>query len=367
MKNKKNLLIIVICALGTFLVIEGVLSLLQNLKPSISAQSVAIKPVESQISAAGSIHSESETTLHFQTPGKLTYLPFKIGDKISAGQTIASLDTYELQKELTAALNTYKSTRDTFDQTNANTQNGILQSQQRYGLEVTTRQGITGDSENSALNDIAKRIVDQNQANLDNSVINVELTNYALSLATLTSPITGVVTGEDVTVPNVNVTTTTSFSVADPSTPVFQAFVLPQDIDFVQVGSPAKITIDGLPGIVLEGTVERIYPQKTTLSDGSSAYQVDITSENLKNTGKLGQTGQVFIQSTARSNSMLVPIWAVVGHQYVWLVKDGKPVLQKVNVGETHGDEIEINGLSSTDQKIILDPKSIADKIYKIL
>ena len=38
------------------------------------------------------------------------------------------------------------------------------------------------------VNDAIKRIVDQNQASLDNSVINVELANYALQLSRLTSP-----------------------------------------------------------------------------------------------------------------------------------------------------------------------------------
>lgn len=367
MKRNKILLIAVISALATFLALDGFFTVLQTFKPSIQAQSVAIKPVESQISANGTIHSESEATLQFQTPGKLVYLPFKQGDKVSQGQTIAQLDTYALQRSLTTALNNYKSTRDTFDQTVSNSSNTILQGQQKYVLDVTGKSGITGDSENNAINDMVARIVDQNQSSLNNSVINVELASYALQLATLTSPISGVITAEDVTVPNVNITTNTSFSVADPSLPIFKAYVLPQDIDFVQVGSPAKITIDGLPNLSVSGSVERVFPQKTTLSDGSSAYEVDITSDNLKNGLKLGQTGHVFIQSTARSDSMLVPIWAVVANQYVWMTENGRPVLQKVVVGKTHGNDIEISGLGSPDQKIILDPKNIADQKYKVL
>jgi hypothetical protein len=130
---------------------------------------------------------------------------------------------------------------------------------------------------------------------------------------------------------------------------------------------PAKITIDGLSNTTLDGVVERIHPQKITLNDGSQAYQVDVVAETLKNVGKLGQTGHVFIQSIAREDSMLVPVWAVVGHQYVWLIEQGQPKLQKVNVGNIHGDEVEISGLDSPNQKVILNPKSIADKKYKIL
>jgi len=113
----------------------------------------------------------------------------------SAGQTIAKLDTYELQRELTATLNTYRSTRDTFDQTQLNAQDS--------GIASAMAPLISGVNKNNAsgIDDAVKRIVDQNQANLDNSVINVELANYALQLSTLTSPLKGIITHEDITVP----------------------------------------------------------------------------------------------------------------------------------------------------------------------
>ena len=46
---------------------------------------------------------------------------------------------------------------------------------------------------------------------------NVDLANYALQLATLTSPINGVLLHEDVNTAGVNISPVTTFIVADPA------------------------------------------------------------------------------------------------------------------------------------------------------
>src|SRR5258706_11022666 len=257
MFNKKYLLIVIILSLLVIGLTQIVLSYSVQMKKSPKTESVAIKSVGSDISADGAIHSENEATLHFQSGGKLVYLPFKVGDSVSRGQTIAQLDTYALQRQLTQALNTYRSTRDTFDQTQQNANDNQLQSQQ-----LSAASNATMDKSN-AINDIVKRIVDQNQASLDNSVINVELANYALQLSTLSSPFTGAITAEDVSVPNVNVTTLTSFSVADPLNLLMRANISPSDIDFVSVGAQVNISITGQSKSIV-GSVEKIYPQQTS-------------------------------------------------------------------------------------------------------
>ncbi|MGH7245600.1 MAG: efflux RND transporter periplasmic adaptor subunit, partial [Candidatus Levyibacteriota bacterium] len=189
---------------------------------------------------------------------------------------------------------------------------------------------------------------------------------YALQLATLTSPINGVVTAEDVTVPNVNVTTLTSFSVADPNALVFRASVLPQDIDFISVGANVTIKINGLTNKTFQGTVTRIYPQKTTDVNGQDIYQVDITSDQMTGV-KLSQTGSVIIQSNIQQDVYLIPTLTLVGNASVWVKENGKIMLKKVTVGKTHENDIEVlNGLTK-DDTVITSPKSIAGEQYQVL
>lgn len=326
--------------------------------PIAKTQAVAVKSVSSQIQADGAIAAQDQATLHFQTSGKLVYLPVKEGDSVKQGQTIASLDTTTIQKQITQALNTYKSTRDTYDQTIQNQGNNVLQN---------TQKTTTGQTDSSYLNDVAKRIVDQNQANLDNAVLNVEIAQQALQLSTLISPLNGVITHMDVTTSGVNVLPTTTFTVADPSTLVFRVNVAESDIDYIAEGSVATIKLSGAKKNEFFGHVDKIYPDKITLSSGQKVYQVDIASSDFANYGKMGQTGTVLIQSNFKSNAQLVPTWTVLDHDSIWVLSGDKTLLRHITVGKMHGDMIEVlDGLEEGDQ-VITNPQTIAAQKYQIL
>lgn len=363
LKKTMNIKKVIAIGIVAVLVIEAVVFLTADAssKNKISdqnSQTAAVKSVDSTIAAEGVVTAQNEADLHFQTAGKLVSLPFKEGDSVTQGQTIAQLDTYDLQRQLTTALNTYKSTRDTFDQTQQNSQNNALQNQVRDTLNSPT------DPIN-AINDAAKRIVDQNQANLDNSVVNVEIANYALQLATLTSPLTGVVTHEDVSVSGQNVTATTTFSVADPTTKVFRANVPASYIDYINEGMSASVILDGVQNKV-SGTIVKIYPSKVTLADGEQVYQVDIQSDDIKAQGKLDQGGTAIIMTNAQ-NVMLIPAWTVLSGKYVWVDENGTPKLRTITVGAIHGSDIEVNSGLSKDDRVITDPKAIPAKEYPVL
>ena len=68
-------------------------------------------------------------------------------------------------------------------------------------------------------------------------------------------------THEDVTVAGQNVTTSTGFTVADPTSKVFRANVPASDIDFIQDGMKASVILDGSQNR-MEGTVVMIYPSQ---------------------------------------------------------------------------------------------------------
>lgn len=359
MKNKIFFVSLFFLAFISVAIVMIVTSFSDKNLSSLQTKSASATPLLTSIVATGSVHSQNEAALNFQTGGKLVYLPFKEGDSVYAGATIAQLDTYALQRQLTSALNTYRSTRDTFDQTAQNVQNNNLQ-----GQLVPSFSNAKMDK-TDAINEGAKRILDQNQANLDNSVINVELANYAMQLATLTSPISGIIIHEDVSVPNVNVSPSTTFTIADPNTPVFRANIPVNQIAFVSEGSAATIRLDTMK-TPIKGTVSKISPQKITLPNGQEVYEVDVVSADLTSLTKLGETGSVLIQNSTKDNSTLVPAWTVLSHSSVWVLHNGTPQLKKVTVGNTANGFTSVTGLSQTD-KVILDPEGLANTTYHLL
>ena len=292
--------------------------------------------------------------------GKLTYLPLKEGDKVYQGQTIASLDSYALEQQLQLTANSYQIAKNGTNQASESQQAGILEGQQRISLDQTNKEGYSAVPETNVIYDNVQRIVDNAMLAQNSAQISVNIANYALTLASLTSPINGIILHEDVTSPGVNITPVTSFLVADPSSMVFSANVRQQDIDFISVGNSAKITLDGKSGQVITGVVDKIYPQKTIVSTGESVYRVDIKADGLNSTtAVLGQWGTVLIKSNFNEKVMLVPSWAVLSDSYVWVVENRKPLLKKVNLGDTTNGQTEVLAGLWDNDKIITNPQSL--------
>lgn len=363
--NKQTLRYIVITIFMVAIGIFAVTFFASAASPQ-KTETVDVNSVSQQILATGSIAAQNQAVLNFQIGGKLIYVPFKEGDQVYQGQTIAQLDPSDLQRKLQLSLNTYQSTRDTFDQSQDNNQTGVLQGAQKYNLDVQNKVGVSGQSETDIINNMVKRILDQNQANLNIAVLNVELANSALQLANLISPIDGIILREDVTTAGVNIAPTASFVVADPKSIVFSANVRQQDVDFISLGNAVTVSLDAMKGQVMQGVVDKIYPQKTTLSNGDQVYRVDIKIDNLPASVKFGQSGTVLIKSNFNQKVILVPSWTVLSDSNIWVSDNGKPVLKKINAGNTVNGQTEVlSGLNDSD-KVITNPESVISKQYLI-
>lgn len=367
MSTNKTILMIIIIFIGTGLIVKfntGEASTSAKSNPGSSA-AVSVKFVSSTITADGSVTAQNQAKLNFQTPGKLIKLPFKEGDVISAGQTIAQLDTTALRQQLQLAANTYEMTKNTAAQTLENQKAGIIEGQQRISLDTYNKNGYSAIPETTVVYDAVKRLVDNTLLSQNSAQLSVGLANYALQLSTLTSPLQGIITHEDVAVAGINITPSTTFKVADPDTMVFRANIPAEQVYYISEGSAVSLAIDGLKNKI-NGTVIKIYPSKVTLPNGQSVYQIDIAGDELKQQSRLDQTGMAII-STNSQNVALVPAYTVLAGKYIWIDNNGNPQLKQVTAGKIHGNEIEIiSGLSPAD-KIIIDPKYIKSQKYHLL
>jgi HlyD family secretion protein len=338
-----------------------------NAFENTKTESVAVNTVSQKILATGIFAPQNQAVLNFQTGGKLIYLPLKEGDKVYQGQTIASLDTYNLQKQLQLAANSYQIAKNNAEQVQELQQAGVLEGQQRISLDTTNKNSYSAITENTVIYDNVKRIVDNALISQNSAQINVDIANYAISLANLISPINGILLKQDVTTPNVNITPATTFIVADPSSIVFAANVNQQDIDFIAVGNKATVYLNDNLKTSYLGVVDKIYPQKTTLPNGDDVYRVDIKIDNLPSSVKFGQAATVLINSNFNQKVILVPTWTVLSRKYIWVLSNGKPVLKKITVGDNINGQTEVlKGISDKD-KVITNPQNILNKLYQIL
>lgn len=281
------------------------------------------------VSASGEIEAESQVTLKFQTSGLLTWVGVKEGDYVKKWQAIASLDKRELEKNIKKELNDYMNERWNFEQ-------------DRETYRITT-----DDLSKYTLTNEFRRILEKAQFDLDNTVLDVEIKDLAIKLATITTPIEGIVTQIDEPTPGVNITpATATFTIADSSKMKFVVNVDESDIGQVRIGQKVKLTLDAYPDEEFEGEVGKIAFAAITTKGGGTAFPVDILlPENEKEKFKIGMNGDAEMIIAQEKEVLTVPTETIKeknGKRYVEVI-EGRSIKEvEVETGIESENEIQI-------------------------
>lgn len=295
----------------------------------IKTTTVSEKTLETQVTASGKIASENESTLRFLTSGKLVWISVKEGDYVARGQTVAALDSQELEKRLKRDLNTYFKTRLDFED-------------------------VKDSQKDEVITDTLKRIAQRSQADLDNSVIDVEIRDLAIQFSRLNSPINGYIVNKgDFFAGNFIFPTDTLAQVADFGKMQFVAEVDESEIGQVKVGQKVYITLDAFPDQPIEAQVNFIGPKTITTSTGATAFEVKINLDPPGNL-RLGMNGEADIIVKEAPQSLAISLDALVDDKYVWLKTDDTFQKREIQKGLESELEVQItSGLNKDDQVVI--------------
>lgn len=291
--------------------------------------------VEETLSLSGQIEASDKAEIKYPLSGKLAWIGIKEGDMVKANQVIAQLDATDAKKNLEKVLRDYSATRNDFEQTNRVTY---------------PNQSLAGP-----LNDTAKRILEKNQWSLEQAVLDVELKDYALKLATITSPIAGIVTHIDNPIAGVNILATASIiNVINPDSLYFSATVDQTDVVKIASGKTGKIIFDAYPEKEVEGAISSIaFTPKE--NETGTVYEVKIAFPREKdlNNYRLGMTGDVSFVTKTRSHILAVPTSAIKKeneNKYVIRLVKGKQTKTFIKAGDEIDSKTEIlNGLDEGD------------------
>ncbi len=297
----------------------------------VSNTTVKQGTIKETLTLSGTIDADERTVLSFQTSGMLTSVAVKEGDFVKKGQFIASLDQRDLKKRLQKQLNTYAISRSTFDQTKA-------------------------DYKDVALNDAISRTLDQSQYTLNNSVIDVELTDIAVKYANLYSPIDGIVTSISSPIPGVNVTPLTAqFEIVNPESIYFASTADQSEVTQLAVGKSGKITLDSFSDNSINSSIGAIsFVPKA--GETSTVYAIKLPlTENANQKYRQGMTGDVIFTMREQKNALTIPSYYLKedtdGKKYVDIVTNGKRDKRFVKIGIEGDETIEItSGLSKGDK-----------------
>ncbi len=310
------------------LLVIGLLTLIwlrsQNNEVEYTPYTATSADLTETIELSGKIAARNSATLRFLAGGFVTYLGAQSGDSVEKWQTLASIDTRQLQKVLEQKLNLYAIQRGTFD----NTQDGY-------------KKNIEDGDVDSEL----RRLLEKNQYQLENTVKDVEYQDLALKLTRLSSPLRGILIQSPISVPNVQVLSSDSWVVVDPATLEFVADLDEADISKISIGQKAKVTLDAFEDKVITSEITAIsYAPKETTTGTVFEVKIQIPQDEISNL-RLGLNGTASIIIKEISGATSLPVTAVKGFggdTHVLTKKGKKYEKTPVKIGVESGGMIQI-------------------------
>ncbi len=312
--------------------------------PTTTTQDVAaaLTTLEKSVAGTGTVAPVEQDDLSFTVSGTVTAVDVAAGQTVKAGQTLATVDTLQLDANLLQAKATLATAQATLADKKA-----------------------ASDGSTAAVAQIAAAA-----AQVDVAQAQVTSATTAMAGATLVSPVAGLVTTASLAVGDVvqgtgsggsggsgGSSTTSSatgqFVVIDTSSWVVNTTVSESDVALIKDNDQVDLTLDGVSTPVF-GTVQEIGLLSTGTS-GVAAYPVTVAVTGSPAGLHDGISATVSIIYERRTDVLTVPsaaIRSVNGQSVVMKVgADGKAVSTPVTVGETSGQNTEIvSGLAEGDQ-----------------
>ena len=266
----------------------------------------------------------------------VTDVKVKPGDRVTAGQVLATADPTELKRDLDRA---------TADLRAANLQLKIAKEQLADARDDEDRDAIR-----QGLLQVYSMQNQASKATEDRAAIRV-----AIQAAALRSPIDGVVTEVNVT-KGFDAPAGAAIVVASTQLTV-TTDVVESDLADIEVGQTAAVTIDAL-GATVEGTVTAVSPVAGDSQSGVVAYPVTVTLGDAPPDARAGMSADVAITVASATGVVTVPASALQGtkgdYAVMTLGADGTPQRVAVDVGLVTNASAEIrSGLEAGTPVVI--------------
>ncbi len=336
-RHTKLIIIILIIGLIGFFVLRP--------KPEPPIDTITLKRTNlvDSLSVSGSITAKKIANLSPLSSGPLVFLGASVGDTVTAGQTIAVLDQRIVQKNLQGALIDYSKQRDAFDQT------------------IFNNNGIAKPTD--AVNDTMKRILQDNQYDLDKSVNSVELQDLAKQQSVLTTPIAGVLTRADAVTVGTTVSPSSVFTIIDPASLVFAMDVDEADIGKVSICQKISITLDAFPDKNSSLVVDRIDFVSHTTTNGGNAFTVEAKlPEGSVSNYRVGMNGNADIIIAEKNDVITIPTSSLLDSKYVYVKIGNSYEKRAVALGLQNDTDAEVTSGLQEGDVVVLQPSSVPTK-----
>ncbi|MGI9862811.1 efflux RND transporter periplasmic adaptor subunit [Moorella naiadis] len=349
--------------------------------------------IEATVEVTGSLAPARTANVVSKLTGQVTAVKADVGDQVRAGQVLVEIDTKELQAQLQQAEAAVHGVQDQAEQARigmeaaqvaiANARVALDAAQKYYNrikalldagaasqsqmddAQTKLDQAKNGyDAANKQYETAKKQYEIASGSGLEQAEAAVNVIKVNMSNASITSPITGVVTNRNINPGEMAAPTSPLplLIIADTSTLKFQGTVGQEAVPLLATGQKVTVTLDALPGREFNGSVTQVGP---VAAASGQRFPVEIS---LPNPGdlKAGMTAWAIFK-LAPPEGIVVPA-AVVrtdnGQDYVFVVKNGKVERRPVVLGLKNDTQVMVlKGLDPGEQVAVTNVGVLQDKM----
>ncbi|QDG93889.1 efflux RND transporter periplasmic adaptor subunit (plasmid) [Rhizobium sp. NIBRBAC000502774] len=291
-----------------------------------------------RLRVSGELQPVSRVVMRAKSGGKILDLAVREGERVRAGDVILRFETDDLRSTLLQR----ESDRDAAEAELTLAMQALSRAEQLAAQNITSKEQL----------EKAKSDVAANTSKVQSRSAQVDIARVALRDAEVTAPFDGVVASRAVEAGSRVAADAELLTIVDTSVLEAKVLVSTRDIARVAAGQAAELTIDGMEGQVIEGTVARINPVAESSTRFVPVY-LRLSNRNGWFWGGMFATGTILVRENA--DVLVVPAISLRKDKtgdYVLKLNNGHLQRQQVTIGQAWngGSLIEIaDGLVDGD------------------
>ncbi len=319
--------------------------------------------VESSVAntRAGSVEACQRTRLSPISGGRIAFLGVKKGDHVKKGQVLLRLWNDDQQAQTNLAQTQVESSRKHIDEVCATADNAEREAARM--AQLRTRGFISASGEDKARFEAQSRRAACEAAGADvtQAQARVKVTKVEQNRTVLVAPFDGIVAdivgelGEYTTPSPPGVATPPAIDLIDDSCLYIEAPMDEVDAPRIQVGQPARVSLDAFPGKLLPGHVKRVAPYVVAVEKQARTVDVEVSLDNVDDSRHLlvGYSADVEIVLNSHDNVLRVPTSTLLEVNKVLLYRPDTKKLEErvIKPGITNWEYTEVlDGLKEGDR-----------------
>jgi membrane fusion protein (multidrug efflux system) len=297
-----------------------------------------------QVALSGAIAPlAAPSSVSFLVPGKVIRVLPREGDYVRKGRLLASIDPFDYQLALTAAVKQTEMARIAFERAE--------DEHQRMKMLFDSKSLAPNDYEKykSAYESIGQQF---EQAAASEAIARKRLTD-----AVLLSPIDGFISKRAIEPGETAGPGRPVFEIVNLDTVEISVGVPETDVHLVRVGQEAAVTLPALPGESFKGVVRLV---NVSADPGTRTFMTRIGIPNPKHTLRIGMVAEARIQGDKVVKTLNAPLESIVRDPqgatmvYVYYPEQKRVYAKRVEIGAPRERDLEIRGGLSGDEWIVL-------------